>query len=175
MDIVERIPELNWENNTPHVYRYKLANGWLQNNDKVLDVGCGIGYGAQVLSQDKQIDYIGLDIVLASDTFLKFGKFISDIDLDVWEPDFNWDVSVCFETLEHVKYPQRLADNIKKAKRLVILSTPTRPSKHMNPYHLHDFTVDEVLSMFSDCQLLHIEDQPEVISHIFVWKTNNDT
>jgi 2-polyprenyl-3-methyl-5-hydroxy-6-metoxy-1,4-benzoquinol methylase len=168
--MVERIPEHDWRDWEGHVYRYRLAAEWLNEGEKVLDAACGIGYGAQVIAETKRVDYFGIDKFTPSVTFAPYGNFMDGINLDLWEPNTDWDVSVSFETLEHVEHPKRLADNLKKASRLVILSTPTRPSKHLNPYHLHDFTVDEVLAMFDDCELLHIEDQPEEWSHIFVWQ-----
>ena len=169
--MVERIPEHNWRDWEGHVYRYRLAAEWINEGERVLDVACGIGYGAQVIAETKRVDYFGIDKITPSATFAPYGNFMDGIYLDKWEPKQDWDVSVSFETLEHVEEPKRLADNLKKASRLVILSTPTRPSKHLNPYHLHDFTVDEVLAMFNDCELLHIEDQPDELSHIFVFKT----
>lgn len=168
--MVERIPEHNWRDWDGHVYRYRLAANWLQDYERVFDVACGIGYGAQLIAEARKVDYFGIDKVTASHTFAPYGNFIDGVDLDEWQPDDDWDVSISFETLEHVRYPQQLADNLKRAKRLIILSTPTRPSKHLNPYHLHDFTVDEVLTMFDGWELLHIEDQPEEWSHIFVWQ-----
>jgi 2-polyprenyl-3-methyl-5-hydroxy-6-metoxy-1,4-benzoquinol methylase len=168
----ERILEADWKKSKDHIYRYRLASNWIKNKESVLDFGCGIGYGSKVIAETKKINYLGMDKINPSSSFYSYGNFVGGINLDEWEPKDEWDVSVSFEILEHVKNPQRLADNLKKAKRLVILSTPTRPTKHNNIYHLHDFTVDEVLSMFEDCKLLHIEDQPTQLSHIFVWQTN---
>jgi hypothetical protein len=106
--------------------------------------------------------------------FAGLGKFHAGVNLDEWVPDFGWDVSVCFETLEHLTNPQHLADQVAKAKRLVIVSVPTRPTKHFNHFHLHDFTVDDVLAMFEGSELLHLEDQPEELSHIFVFRGTGD-
>jgi hypothetical protein len=60
---------------------------------------------------------------------------------------------------------------LKQTKRIILVSVPTRPTKHFNPYHLHDFTVDDILTMFDNVELLHLEDQPEELSHIFVFST----
>jgi hypothetical protein len=40
----------------------------------------------------------------------------------------------------------------------------------MNEYHLHDFTVDDVVAMFDKVELFYLEDQPEELSHIFVFR-----
>lgn len=170
--MIERISEETWTGEAGHIYRYRLASDWITNDETVLDVASGIGYGAAVIKEKKSISYYGVDKISPSATFAGLGKFIFDIDLDFWDPkDLSWDVSVSFETLEHVKNPVALANTLKKASRLAIISTPTRPTKHINPYHLHDFTVQDVLNLFSDCELLHLEDQPSELSHIFVFST----
>lgn len=152
-----------------HFYRYQLALDLLQSGDVVADIASGIGYGSAILTRPG-VDYIGVDKIEPDEKFARNGTFVSGVDLDKWQPDFDWSVSVSFETLEHVADPQRLAGILKRADRLIVLSTPTRPTKHVNPYHLHDFTVDEVLAMFDDWELVHLEDQPNELSHIFVWQ-----
>lgn len=165
----ERITAAQIPTQMGHVYRYELAASLLRPDDTVLDVACGIGYGAKIMGDIVPARYIGVDKVVPDATFSSLGTFQSDVDLDVWVPDFAWDVSVCFETLEHLSDPQHLATQIARARRLVIVSVPTRPTKHLNPYHLQDFTVDDVLALFPDLQVLHLEDQPEELSHIFVF------
>lgn len=167
--MVERIPIETWRDWPGHLYRYELAAELLQPGDMVLDVACGIGYGAAIMLDKQSIDYVGVDKVEPADEFAELGVFYSGIDLNKWKPDFEWDVSVCFETLEHVENPKHLAAQVALAKRRVIVSVPTRPTKHFNPYHLHDFTVDDIVSLFGGHELLHIEDQPEELSHIFVF------
>lgn len=152
-----------------HFYRYQLALDLLQPGDLVADIASGIGYGSAILTRPG-VEYVGVDKVEPADQFANNGLFISGVDLDKWDPDFDWDVSVSFETLEHVGDPARLASILKRATRLIVLSTPTRPTKHFNPYHLHDFTVDDVLALFDDWDLVHLEDQPSELSHIFVWR-----
>jgi 2-polyprenyl-3-methyl-5-hydroxy-6-metoxy-1,4-benzoquinol methylase len=170
--MIERITEDDITNQPGHVYRYRLAADLIMDGETVLDVASGIGYGSALIAESKQVNYVGVDKIEPSDTFLKHGSFLSDINLDVWSPTFDWDVSVSFETLEHVEDPQRLADTLMRAKRLVVVSTPTRPTKHLNAFHLHDFTVDDVIDMFSPLPLLHVEDQPEELSHIFVFDSS---
>jgi len=165
----ERITASQLPEQQGHIYRYELAARWIDPGERVLDVACGIGYGARVMADITHMKYVGVDKVTPAEDFAGLGEFHSGVDLNTWEPEFTWDVSVCFETLEHVENPQHLAQQIGKAQRLLIVSVPTRPTKHFNPYHLHDFTVDDILNMFADHELLHIEDQPEELSHIFVF------
>jgi SAM-dependent methyltransferase len=168
--MVERISVESWRNEAGHVYRYKLAASWLEPNERVLDVACGIGYGAELIKETLAVDYLGADKIEPAQDFANLGKFYSGVNLDEWQPDFEWDVSICYETLEHVANPKHLAAQVAKAKRLIIVSVPTRPTIHFNPFHLHDFTVDDVLALFDGHELLHIEDQPEEMSHIFVFR-----
>jgi 2-polyprenyl-3-methyl-5-hydroxy-6-metoxy-1,4-benzoquinol methylase len=168
---IERIPEDSWRGWDGHIYRYQLAAGWLVEGEKVYDVACGIGYGAEVIAETKKVDYLGIDKIQSSGTFAAHGRFLGGVNLDEWVADEAWDVTITFETLEHVQNPVRLAKELAKASRLVVCSVPTRPTKHMNEHHLHDFTVNDVLEMFAGCELLHIEDQPAELSHIFVFKT----
>ena len=125
--MIERVSEETWMGETGHIYRYQLAADWINDGETILDIASGIGYGAAVIKKRKNIFYNGVDKVNPSNTFANLGNFISDVDIDFWNPkDLSWDVSVSFETLEHVKNPKSLADVLKKAKRLIILSTPTR-------------------------------------------------
>lgn len=172
MSAIERITEEDIVSQLGHVYRYDLAAGLIRKGERVLDVASGIGYGSEILQKVPSIEYFGVDKIEPATKFAKNGSFVSGVDLDEWEPDFHWNVSVSFETLEHVRNPQRLANMLKGATRLIVLSTPTRPTMHMNPYHLHDFTVDDVLAMFDDCRVVSVEDQPEELSHIFVFETD---
>ena len=169
----ERISTEQIPDQPGHVYRYELAASWLEPGERVLDVACGVGYGAKVLTDLLPVKYVGVDKIVPAQEFARLGKFHAGVNLDSWVPDFVWDVSVCFETLEHVGDPQHLANQVARAQRLIIVSVPTRPTKHLNPYHLHDFTVDDVIGLFSNRELLHIEDQPEELSHVFVFGRSN--
>jgi SAM-dependent methyltransferase len=141
----------------------------LLESEVVLDVACGIGYGAKLINENVVVQYIGVDKVEPDPKFIDFGKFYSGVDLNTWSPDFAFDVAICVETLEHLANPKNLVANLSKAKRLIFVSVPTRPTMHMNPFHLHDFTVNDIIKIFAGHELMHIEDQPEELSHIFVF------
>jgi 2-polyprenyl-3-methyl-5-hydroxy-6-metoxy-1,4-benzoquinol methylase len=172
--MVERISANMLPNERGHSYRYELAASWLEPGERVLDVACGIGYGAKLMTDITPVKYVGVDKVVPDREFSQLGKFYAGVNLDTWVPDFGWDVSVCFETLEHVGDPQHLAEQVSKAERLVIVSVPTRPTTHFNPYHLHDFTVEDIMGLFANHDLLYLEDQPSELSHIFVFGPSHD-
>jgi len=140
--MVERLTKGDGLDRRGHEFRYHLAAGFLtMDTDMVLDAACGTGYGMEWLFRDN--DYRGVDRDLsalelgAEDRYCR-GKFI-EADLDVWVPDFEFDVFVSFETLEHVKDPAHLLYVGAQARQWMILSVPVVPTKHVNEFHLHDF------------------------------------
>ena len=166
---MERIPIDNWETHKGHVYRYQLAERFINEGDIVYDIACGIGYGSKILTENKKIYYVGIDKIDPAPAFEQYGKFKSK-DLNEYSGDGDqWDVSVSFETMEHIEDPTKFANTLKQASKKIILSVPTIPTKHLNQYHLHDFNVDDILNIFKDWHLVHLESQPEEYAHIFVY------
>ena len=142
-----------------HEYRYKLAGSYTKDTDTLLDVACGTGYGREFLKGK----YNGVD----KDDLC--GNIIAD--LNTWKPDFDFDIGISFETIEHVKNYQNVLDILKKAKKYIIYSTPIIPTVGINPYHLHDFTYEELKRMFKDWgKIIHEETQDDVYGIIVVEK-----
>lgn len=165
----ERIPSDGWREQRGHVERYELAASMIRPGDTVLDAACGIGYGGIVLAENAPAHtYWGAD--RSTPDLLDPARFLH-VDLDTWEPDFTFDVALCFETLEHLADPARFAQIILRASRLVVASVPTVPTKATNPYHLHDFTVDTAAALFTSGRIVDVIPQPAEVSHIFVIET----
>jgi len=166
---MERIPIHDWETHKGHVYRYQLAEKFINEGDTVYDIACGIGYGSKILTEHKKINYVGIDKIVPDPAFEQYGMFYSK-DLNEYSGEGeHWDVSVSFETMEHIEDPIKFSQTLKQATKKIILSVPTIPTKHLNQYHLHDFNVDDILSIFKDWHLIHLESQPEEYAHIFVY------
>ena len=144
-----------------HIYRYKVADKFIEPDDVVLDIACGSGY-AKDLMKGK---YIGVD---------KY-NFCSNIvvDLNTWEANFDYDVAVCIETIEHLKDYTQLVKNLTEAKKRFVISTPIVPTKHRNEFHLHDFTMSELKTMFKAYKLIHSEVQDDLYG-ILVYETNSN-
>jgi 2-polyprenyl-3-methyl-5-hydroxy-6-metoxy-1,4-benzoquinol methylase len=170
MSVHERI-DGDWREHRGHVERYELAATLLTPGAHVLDAACGIGYGAQVLSElHEDHHYFGVDRFTVHSEFLTFGWFTS-ADLDHWTPHRTFDLGICLETLEHLRYPHRFASVLMSSCSTLLVSVPTIPSMHNNEHHLHDFTVDDVLDMFASARDITVIEQPTEHSHIFIIRT----
>jgi SAM-dependent methyltransferase len=156
----ERIPVESWRDQAGHVERYEMARDLLIDGDVVLDASCGIGYGKEVLGWES---YVGVD----REPVTAFSGDFRVADLDTWEPDFEFSMGLCFETLEHLREPERFCRIMLRATRVLMISVPTVPTMHMNPWHLHDFTVQDILAWLEGYQVQLIP-QPHELSHIFI-------
>lgn len=138
-----------------HSFRYYLAAGFLEPKDKVGDFGCGVGYGTKILKRNADF-VVGVDadpkaIEIAKEKYNgdNMHYVVADFDNDKYFP--NVDVGVSFETLEHLRDPERFADRLKGySRRLIIVSTPVIPTVGVNPHHLHDFTEESFQELFVD-------------------------
>lgn len=172
MSAVERISAADVGQQPGHVQRYEIAARLVQAGDVVLDAACGVGYGAEILADRAPVHtYYGVDRDGVDARYLRHGWF-THADLNTWSPQFGFDVGICLETLEHLANPLHLAAVMASARKSLIVSVPTEPTKHLNPYHLHDFTVDDVCRMFEGLTLVELIPQPAELSHIFVFDTH---
>jgi SAM-dependent methyltransferase len=132
-----------------------MARGFLRPEDDVIDAACGTGYGTEILS-DACHQVLGFDIDLraleiASARYNTDNTRYINLDFDHEKGLESCDVAVSFETIEHLKYPDVFAENLKAcAKRLIIMSAPIVPTVGKNPHHLHDFTEKELKGLFID-------------------------
>ena len=159
--------ERDWNDGAqrPHLFRYYMARGYLTQDDIVNDVACGCGYGselmAEVAGQVTGLDYSPEMIDHANDFHVQRNKeFLrgSYTNLDYEVVDLNeaealppCTVSVSIETIEHLKDPLHFAKLLKEStKRLIFITTPIVPTKHANPFHLQDFTPNDIETLFTD-------------------------
>ena len=127
-----------------HVLRYLWAGSQISHNGSVLDVGCGCGYGAALLSPRT---YVGIDhsdeaINFARSHYRKWGAFLT---ADAASPPKGpYDAVVAFEIIEHLANHQAALEAwwaALRAEGRLFISIPQQclPAKR-HPFHLRDWT-----------------------------------
>ncbi len=145
-----------------HAARYAFAVPYIDGK-AVLDIACGTGYGLGFLKQKTRFA-VGVDVSLAAardaqkecgeNTFVLLGDGLS-----LPFADGLFDVVTSFETIEHLHQRRRFLLELKrvlKDRGRLILSTPnalyTRPvnGKPTNPFHIHEYTPEELRCEIGD-------------------------
>lgn len=123
-----------------HEFRYKFANKYIEKDDSVIDAGCGVGYGKDILKTE---NYTGVDKNPANKETIKI-----DFEKSVILKDPNFDVFVGFEIIEHLNDAgvERFVDLAKQSNKYIIVSTPI--VRNGNKYHKQQFTEDNIKKLF---------------------------
>src|SRR5262245_27035188 len=159
------IPDLpdSDEQKALHPHRYQFAKQWVKvPAGTILDAACGWGYGSAMLTAKGRVTGFDRDaraIEFARERYPDVSFEVVDleaVDLPAAE------TAVSLETIEHLKDPWRFARQLAKSSR-VVLSTPIVPTKHVNKFHLQDFTKADIVELFvlEGMKLRHYEDQLE--------------
>jgi ubiquinone/menaquinone biosynthesis C-methylase UbiE len=147
-----------------HLLRYQLAAE--RAADKVvLDVACGSGYGAYLLCQSGAECVVGVDLSAEAIAYAR-GRYVApNLRFLVGSADniplrdHSVELITCFETLEHVRDFEALLAEVTRILRpdgALCLSTPNRrvssPGRNfadppVNPYHVHEFTHQELTAL----------------------------
>lgn len=138
-----------------HYHRYLLAREFCRGRD-VLDIACGEGYGAALLSQVARavvgVDNVPSVIEAARAEFARPNlRYETGDARAIPLADGSVDVVVCFETLEHITEHDLFLTELRRVLRpggLVVISTPDRDSYRPsgtppNPFHLRELSRDE--------------------------------
>ena len=134
---------------TNHVARYRWATGRFATNQRVLDLGCGCGYGTALLAADHPsaigVDKSGSAIRYAQKHWANGTSAFLCLDLEK-DPLPDAEVIVAFEILEHVDAEVVLARLPKSATRL-LASVPNQTafpwSPEAAPFHRRHYTKAE--------------------------------
>lgn len=135
-----------------HLARYRWASAQVAGR-RVLDAGCGVGYGSVLLSAAGASEVTGVDISsTAIEESVKRGAgsarfLVADIAALPFADDC-FDVVVCFETIEHVPDQDRVLDELRRVLAphgLLAISSPNRDVyQEGNPFHTHEYTPPEL-------------------------------
>lgn len=135
-----------------HLNRYLFAAEFVKGK-KVLDLGCGSGYGSKILDEAGAEKVVGVDVSKETIKYAKSKyrsrhltyKLGNATDL-IFKND-SFDMVVCFELLEHVSNDNKLIKEIKRVtskKGLCLISTPnkfTYPTG--NKFHKREYFPNE--------------------------------
>jgi len=145
--------EASEESECEHLSRYLFALP-IVNGLRVLDVGCGDGYGSALMAESAS-GVVGIDVSSAAieRAAKKYGNPIltfKTMDARVISFDSSsFDAAVCFEVFEHINTPRNMVEGVKRVltgKGIFIISTPNGAlitSGIPNPYHEKEYTIDE--------------------------------
>ena len=135
-----------------HLARYRWASQFAAGR-RVLDAGCGVGYGTALLAQVEGADVLGIDLAEEIVEAAR-GDMPSGVSLEVGDvtelpyEDGRFDLVVCFEVIEHLESPDLALDEFRRVLApagLLVISSPNRgvypPG---NPHHLHEYVPAEL-------------------------------
>jgi len=141
-----------------HVTRYLFAAP-LVRGKRVLDAGCGCGYGAYHLARAGAASVLGIDVSEEAVAHCRDRYGAENIAFERRDvlrtglEDASFDRIVSFEVFEHVEGPDRFLDEMKRLLRpdgVLILSTPNARTYEAggedgdNPYHVKEYTPEEM-------------------------------
>ena len=164
-----------------HQLRYNFAKRFVKNR-VVIDLGCGVGYGTVALAKARARKVYGIDINKDAIEYAKAQYCHKNITYSVKDalntklPSRIADVVIAFEVIEHAKNPKKFlqeAARLLKPDGIFIMSTPnSEASFGNNPYHIKEFTLQELTKILSTFKILHFYGQHKVNKRIIkLYKT----
>jgi len=137
-----------------HTARYLFA-AQASIGKRVLDVGCGVGYGAHLLALSGAASVTAFDI--AEPAIRHAREFYAHPKVEYLvssAEDFtfsgSFDVVTCFELIEHVNHQLRTVERIARVLRpdgLLIMSTPRPVGGHRSAFHTRELQFNEFTNL----------------------------
>jgi SAM-dependent methyltransferase len=134
-----------------HLARYRWA-AQMVGDRRVLDAGCGVGYGSVILAEADAREVLGVDlgeaVVAAASAAERPGLRFAQGDIARLDAEGgSFDAIVCFEVIEHVEDPHVVLAEFARLLApggLLVISSPNRDAYVPgNPHHHLEFTPTE--------------------------------
>jgi ubiquinone/menaquinone biosynthesis C-methylase UbiE len=161
-----------------HLARYRFAAHYAEGmaNPRVLDAGCGSGYGTAEFAHDAAVVAMDVSPDAVAHARQSFGRacveFVGGACESLPFADAAFDLVVAFEVIEHLEQWQRMLCEARRVLRetgTLLVSTPnkawyaeSRAGAGANPYHVHEFEYAEFETALR-----------EVFPHIRIWSQNH--
>jgi SAM-dependent methyltransferase len=141
---------------TEHMSRYLLAS-LLAGDKRVLDVGCGCGYGTHLIAAAGAREVVGIDISreaidFANSRYSRDGLVYRVMNARRLGLDGRFGLVTCFELIEHVAEDREVVVSIAallEEQGVCLISTPNARTYVAggdggdNPYHCREYDVEE--------------------------------
>ncbi len=136
-----------------HKFVYELVAKYIKKTDKVLEIGCGTGYGTEILSKTGASIYA---IDIDEETIKECQKHSVQTNIKFFAydgkkinlPEKSFDIIISFQVIEHIRKDISYLRNIKKLLKpngFFFISTPnrnyrlTKNQKPWNPFHIREY------------------------------------
>jgi SAM-dependent methyltransferase len=135
-----------------HFARYGWATQ-LTPGRRVLDAGCGVGYGTNLLANAGAKDVVGVDLAdeavqAAAEAAAPRARFLPADVRELPFEDASFDLVVCFEVIEHVDGQRRALAEFARVLApggILAISSPNRGVYPQgNPHHVHEYVPEEL-------------------------------
>lgn len=164
-----------------HAATYRFAEPFVAGK-RVLDYGCGSGYGAAKVSE-LAASVVAVDVAPDAIDYARTQFPASNLDFQVIDPaaplpfaDASFDTVLSFQVFEHVADTERYLAEVRRVLvpgGTLILATPDRSTRLLpfqqpwNRWHLHEYSANELQTVlsrhFQDVQILGMGGHPDVI------------
>lgn len=152
-------------NEQAHLARYEWAAAQL--SGRVLDVACGTGYGAALLSE--RCETTGIDnspeAVRHARSSVPSARFLLHGLPSIPLPDASFDAVVSFETVEHIPDDRAFLTEVRRVLRpdgLLLLSTPNKDvtspdGPPANPFHVREYLIHDLTRLVTGSGFQEVE------------------
>lgn len=136
-----------------HYTRYNFALMYTRNK-RVLDAACGVGFGANMMS-DVAKSVTGLDNNAAAVEYAneKYNGVFLRKDLNSEFIDINFDIVVSFETIEHLSNYKEFFKNVKEHSKEFLFSIPVNDK---NDFHVNVWSAEEIKALM-EAEFGHVD------------------
>jgi SAM-dependent methyltransferase len=140
-----------------HLVRYHIA-AQLAESRRVLDAACGEGYGTNLIAAASATSAVGIDLDAGTIEHARLrypaAEFVQgDIQRLPFE-DGAFDLVVSFETIEHVRDPERVLDELRRVlvdEGVLVISTPNKDQYLVeNEFHEREFRHQEFVELLNE-------------------------